>query len=107
MVALPIRHPFGNAGLDVFRISEELHFAAFAQGAQTFDGRSQFHAIIGGGRFRTADFLALLAVFEDRGPAAGTGIALAGTVAMNCYALHRADIKECEATRQAKAQVRN
>ena len=53
------------------------------QRLQRGDRRHQFHAVVGGVRLAALEFLLVLAVSQDRAPAARTGIARAGAVGVD------------------------
>ena len=105
-VALPEGNAFGDAGPDVFGIGEELNGAAFAEGAESFDGAGEFHAVVGGGGSAAADFFALASVFKDGGPSARAGVSLAGAVRMDGHAFHRRNVSRLLAGRHEKQYAR-
>src|SRR5262245_21718675 len=56
------------------------------QGLKRLDRRHQFHPVVGGRGFASADLLGMRSELEHRPPAAGTGVAAARTVGID---LHR------------------
>ncbi|MNF08223.1 hypothetical protein D3C80_2085900 [compost metagenome] len=59
------------------------HVARLAERFQRHDRRHQFHAVVGGVGLAAGDLALAPAKAQQRGPAAGTGIAQAGTVGVD------------------------
>src|SRR5690606_6560894 len=77
---LPVRQPLGDATHHVFGISYQAHLTWPLQLGQAADRRGQLHAVVGGLRLATPELLLHAFVDQQRAPASGAGIALAGTV---------------------------
>ena len=87
-VAFPIRQPPRNAILDIFGIGVEFNLARFSQGIESFDGRLQFHPVIGGSRSAAAQFPLVLSMLQYCSPSTRSGISMTSTVRMDNYLFH-------------------
>ena len=79
-VPLPAMDPFGDAVHDVFAVGIEVDSAGLLQRIERGDGGKQFHAVVGCLGLAARQFLGHAAVAQHCAPAAGPGIAGAGTV---------------------------
>src|SRR4051794_8992238 len=75
--------PAGDALADILAVGIEVDAARLLQRLQRRDRRHQLHAVVGGVRLKTLQFLFDLAEFQDRAPAAWAWIAGAGAVGMD------------------------
>ncbi len=82
-VSFPTGQPTGDAAFQVGGVGEEFDVARFFEGAEGFDGGLKLHAVVGGGRFTTAEFAHVRAVCKGRRPAAGARIAVATAVGVD------------------------
>jgi hypothetical protein len=77
---LPGRQPFSHTLHDVLAIGANAYPHRAFQGLQAMDDRQQFHAVVGGVRFATGQFLFMPPVTQQRAPTTGAGIAGTSTV---------------------------
>src|SRR5882724_5564767 len=82
-VFLPAMDPAGDALAHILAVGIEIDLARLFQRLQRRDRGHQFHAVVGGMRLATLQFLFDIAEFEDRAPAAGPGIARARAVGVD------------------------
>src|SRR5690606_1780700 len=80
---LPAGNPLGHSVDDVAAVGMDGDFARLDQRAETADHGGHLHAVVGRVRLAAAQFLLVPAHSEQRRPAAGAGIALAGSVGEN------------------------
>src|SRR5882724_411842 len=80
---LPVGQPFADTFLDVLRVGVDLYGAGVLERFQRPDHRGQLHAVVGGVLLSSEDLLLASSVSEDRAPAPGAGIALAGAVGVD------------------------
>src|SRR5204863_4249202 len=79
--ALPALPPaVAKAVHDVGAVAVEVDSAPAVDGRETFDGGGELHALVGGPWLGAGDAALVLAVGDDRRPAAGAGIAGARAV---------------------------
>ncbi len=62
--------------------------AWFDKGVQRLNDRAHFHAVVGGVRIAARNFFFMLAITDDRTPAARPGVALARAVGENFNLFH-------------------
>ncbi len=79
----PRRKPFGNAIAQVNGVGEQFDFARFVHGGKRANGGLQFHPVVRGGGFGSADFFQGVAATQHRTPAARPGISFATAIGMN------------------------
>src|SRR6202023_4347030 len=82
-VLLPAMDPAGDALTDILAVGVEIDGARLLQGFERRDRRHQLHAVVGGMRLAALQFLFDIAEFQDRAPAARTGIARASAVGVD------------------------
>src|SRR6185369_17907679 len=80
---LPVVDPLGNSLLHVLGIRVDAHPGALLERQQALDDSHEFHAVVGRLRLSAEHFLLPAAVAQEHAPAAGAGIALAGTVGID------------------------
>jgi hypothetical protein len=83
VLADPAGHPLGQALPHVLRIGIEHDVARLGQRLQPGNGRHQLHPVVGGVRFAATQFALVALVAQQRSPAAGAGIAEAGSVGVD------------------------
>jgi len=106
VLTFPERNALGDAGFDVFGIGVEGDVATFAEGAESFDGAGEFHAVVRRGGFAAANLLALLAVFEDGGPSTRAWITGAGAIGVDGDEFHARDCSTYRCARQRCGEMR-
>src|SRR5579862_819687 len=86
---LPVWHPFGDAVLQILGVRDHLYSARLFEGIQTFDGRRQLHAVVGGVRRKPIQLALVFVIAQNAGPTPAAGIAQTGTVGNDLDLLHR------------------
>src|SRR5690554_467418 len=85
-VFCPAFQPFLVKGIDqVGAVRVKTDPARVLQGLQTFDGRRQFHPLVGGMRFGAGKLPAVPTVEQDSSPAAGAGVTAAGAIGIDLH----------------------
>ena len=83
LLALPLGHPGLDAFLHILRVRHDQNPAGAIQAAQGLDDRSELHPVIGGVWRSTEYLFFLIAILQQRTPAARAGVALAGAIGMD------------------------
>src|SRR5207344_1302115 len=102
-IALPAVDPGFDAILDVLRVGMDFDLAATRQRLQRANDGGQFHAIVGGVGFAAEELALAVSVEQQRAPAAGTGIALAGPVRVDHDGRHSGERWEVVMLSRARA----
>jgi len=79
-IALPAMDPGSDAVFEVLGIGNHLHLAGLFKRAQTFNGSSEFHAVIGGMGIGTEHFASMFPEAQYIRPTAWAGIAQASAI---------------------------
>ena len=80
---LPAVDPLGDALAQILAVGEQADPARPLQRLQRGDRRHQLHAVVGGQPLAAGQLAPLALPGQDRTPAAGAGIAAAGTVGVD------------------------
>src|SRR5713101_2581806 len=87
-VGLPPRKELGDSTAYILRIGHQGDLAGTIQSPQSFNGRDQFHPIVGRVRHTTLQDPLMLTAPEDARPASGTGVPEARTVSCDLNFAH-------------------
>ncbi|MCY1448752.1 hypothetical protein D9M71_654490 [compost metagenome] len=89
---LPVVHPLVDAFHHVLRVGHQQHLAGTLELFQATDRAHQLHAVIGGIGFAAPEFLFNALAHQQCAPAARAGVALAGAVGEQFYAIAHANL---------------
>ena len=84
---LPVDHPLGDAFHHVLRVGDQRDFAGTLELFEAADGAGQFHAVVGGVGFAAPQLFFDALADQQCAPAAGAGVAFAGAVSEEFYAI--------------------
>src|SRR5688572_28022777 len=82
---LPLPDPLRDAFLHVLGVGVQAHAAGALERLQRADHRGELHAVVGGVRFPAPQLLLRAARAQQHAPAARTGVAPAGAVAVDLH----------------------
>src|SRR4051812_9282692 len=102
-LALPAVDPLRDAFLHVDRIGVQAHLARALQRLQRTDHGGELHAVVCGGGVATPELPLLALVAQERPPAARTGVAAAGAIAVDLHHVITHDFAYGRAARPATA----
>ena len=82
-ILLPAKDPLGDAIDHIAAVGVEMHPARLLERAEGVDYGGEFHAVVGRRLVAARHFLFMVSHAQDRAPAAGAGVALAGAIGEN------------------------